>query len=314
MSIYSVLSTRISTVAFSVIHQSPDGVQRDEYTTRLKEIRARVRSEAESAESAVQKLLRDSATRETQALRGLLSQFLQTPISSDDQEVRRLIRESLEKFRTQTVEEVPLGVKYILEGRMFFPSLKRARDKKLLQNGRSYLQQAGFDLAEDHADLYESVFAVEGGANLDVLDLILTERHSTVSPYDSGPPGYPSHSVYGLYNLLFAHGDEPEKSPAQQGIEAVLAFPRPELMHAAIRETILEILEKMTEELLPAHVSVWQQKLGLGHRGEYLMRIIGGRADIVSEWIHWLELHKGHDAVRRAIVDRGSLLVQEIGL
>ena len=312
MSIYSVMSTRIPTVAVSVIHQAPGGVQRDEYTNRLKEIRARVRSEAESAESAVRKLLRDSATRETQALRGLLSQFLHTPISSDDQEVRRLIRESLEKFRTQTVDTIPLGVKYILEGKMVFPSLKRARDKKLLQSGRNYLQQAGFDLAKDHADLFETVFAVEGGANLDVLDLILTGRHSTVSPYDSGPPGYPSRSVYGAYSLLLAHGDGPDKSTAKQAIEAVVAFPRAELMHVAVKETLLEILEKMAGELLPVHVSAWEQKLGLGHRGEYLLRIIGGRADIVSEWIHWLELHKGHSPLRRAIIDQGNMLVQEI--
>jgi hypothetical protein len=314
MSIYSLISTPVPTIALSVFHQPPGGGRRDEYMNRLNNIRAQVQSEAASIGSAFQKLLRESAAREAQTLRGLLSQFLYTPISSDDQEVRRLIRESLEKFRAEIVDDVAVGIKFVDEGRLVYPSLKRARDKKLLQNGRSYLQRLGFTVGKDQGDLFESCYAVRGGTNLDLLDTILAQRILPVSPFDTAPPGGPLHSRFGMYTLLFVQGDDPPKVPAEQATEALLLFSPPESMYASLRETILEQVETMATELMPSHVSLWQEKLGLGHGGEYLLRIVAGRMDVMSEGMQWLGLRKGHDAVRRAMIDQGSLLIKELTL
>ncbi len=312
MSLYALTSTPVRTIALSIFHQPAASSDREEYLAWLSEVRAQVHAEAGSMRTALQKSMRESATRQTLILRGLLSQFLQTPISSDDQEVRRLINESLEKFKAEILGDMAVGIRYVDEGRLVFPSLKRARDRKLLQNGRAYLQRAGFTTGKEKAELFESSFAVEGGTNLDLLDTILSRRVTPPNPFEPVLEGGTVHRSFGLYNLLCAHGGDPPAIASEQGTEGILLFSRPELMYASLRETILELVEKMATELMPGHVSAWQQKLGLGHGAEYLLRIVGGRTDVVSEAIHWLELHKGQDAVRGMIIDQGSLLVKDL--
>jgi len=312
MSIYSVLSTPVPTIAYAVLYQSLGEVQRDEYASRLREFSARVLTEAQAVDATLQRALREAVAKEAQTLRGVLSQFLQTPISSDDQEVRRLIRESLEKFREQVADDKAVGLRYASDGRILFPSLKRARDKRLLQNGRLYLQQLGLDVAKDKGEIFESLFVLQGGTNLDVLDHILAEKIPQGGPLDRGFPMAESRSVHSVYNLLFAKGDGPGKSSGQQSTEAVIAIHRPEMMYAPFGGIILEMVQKMTAELLFDSVSLWRRKLGLGPGAESVLRIIVGRTDLVSEGIHWIDLHKEHEVLREEIIEKGNLYVKEL--
>jgi hypothetical protein len=240
----------------------------------------------------------------------MLSPFLHTPISSDDAEVRRLLREAFERYMDQLLDGGQAGVRYATAGRISFPSLKRVREKTLLANGKLYLQELGFDLSRDKGDLLETIFVLQGAKNLDVLEYLLHEKLS--GDLLMGDEVSPGRFVRTIHNLLFAKGDIVAASPLENAIEISIAFSRPELKYASFRQGVFEGLEKLREKFAPAHISLWRQKLGLGVGREFVLRVIGRGVENALESILWLESLKEQAFLRQAIIEQGSLLVKEL--
>lgn len=310
MSTYTLMSSEIPTLAYSVIQQETSELSEGDFLKRLKERNSKILAETNALDSALRKFLADTTIKESQTLRGMLSPFLQTPISSDDADVGEMLREALERYGDQILDPGHTGIKHMTVGKLIFPSFKKTREKKLLANGRLYLQELGFDVAGDKGELLETVFIVEGAKNLDVLEFLLKERMPPDMSMEDGVRIHRSQRT--LQNLLYAGGNLAWKPQSQSRTEVSISFSRPDLKYASFRLGLMEGVQKLQEHFLPVHLSLWQRKLGLGAGREFELRVIAGSAEIALETLLWLETYKEHRFLKEAVIDHGCLLTREL--
>lgn len=310
MSIYTLMSTQVPTVAYCIMHQEAANRPKEEFLKKVKERHGRLRAETHALEVALRKLLSDTTAKEVQTLRGMLSPFLQTPISSDDAEVRRILREAFDRYMDQVLDGAQTGITYATAGKISFPALKKVREKTLLSNGKLYLEELGFNVSRDKGELLETIFVLQGAKNLDVLEYLLHEKLSAdMLMEDAAGPG---RFVRTIHNLMFAKGDMVRKSSSENVVETSISFSRPELKYASFRQGLFEGLEKLHEKFMPDHISLWQQKLGLGAGKEFVLRVIGRGVENSIESILWLESLKERAFLKHDIIERGSLLIKEL--
>jgi hypothetical protein len=132
MSVYNFLSAPVPTIAYCAMHQSLPQVPRDEYMKTMRELHARISEESRTINAGYASFLREALGRESESLHGSLSQFLQTPISSDDSHVRQTLRETLERLKDELVGRDGLGLQHSVEGRVIFPPSKTRLEKKVV--------------------------------------------------------------------------------------------------------------------------------------------------------------------------------------
>lgn len=312
MSLYSLLDTPIPTIAYCALHQMRPGVARDEYLKTMKELHERIAQESREINAAYAKHLADTLSRESQSLQNALSHFLHTPISSDNEEVQRMLVESFERFKTQIHSHVPVGLERSVESRVYLVSSKKPLEKKLLKNGRTYLDGLGFTTTKGHEDIFESTFIVRGGMNLDVLEYIVRDRLGIYSSTHGKHVGELEGYSYAAYNLVFAQGEIPSGDAVGKHTELTFYFSKPDVKYAPFREGLSEALEKLTAGLGLKYVSLWQRKLGLGGGKEFVLRIISDNSDAAGEVIEWLSGYEENKVLSESVIDGGNLLIKEL--
>lgn len=312
MSIYKLLSTPAPTIAYCAMHQARPGIPAAEYEKTMREFHDRIAGETGIINAHYDKYIRESVSRQSQLIRVTLSQFLQTPISTDDEHVQKVLDESLEKFRESLVDGAGFGLKQSLEGKFFFPPSKKAREKRLLQNGRSYLEELGFTFGRNRGEIFESVFIISGGANLDVLEYIVRDRlgiySTTHGKHLKEFDGY----SYAAYNLIHLNGELPGRESLTKCTELALHFSKPDIPYGPFREGLVAALNGLSRKLGVDHISLWQRKLGLGAGKEFVLRIVCSSSTKVGQSLKWLEVYKEHSFVKQALIEEGKLLVKEL--
>lgn len=312
MSLYTLLNTPIPTIAYCALHQARPDVPREEYMKTMKELHQRIAKETTDINEAFGKYVADAIGKESQSVRNTLSQFLHMPISSDDEDVQRILVESFERLRDQMVDSVPLGLEESLESKVFFVNSKKSLEKKLLKSGKGYLEELGFTTSKGHADIYESQFMVKGAANLDVLEHIVRDRLGIYSTtHGKHIKEFGSYS-YGAYNLVFVRGAMPGRDAIRKFTELTFYFPKPDVKYAPFRNGLIGALEKMSELVSLDHVSLWQRKLGLGVGKEFILRVISNRSEAALEVMQWLNIYEEQAFVREALIENGHLVVKEL--
>lgn len=312
MSLYSFLESPVPTIAYSAIHQAKAEVPRNEYIKTMKELHQRIAQESRDTNAAYAKHLADTIARESQSLQNTLSHFLQTPISSDNDDVQRILVESFERFKDQILESVPAGLDESLESQVFFVNSKKSLEKRLLKNGKLFLDGLGFTTTKGYQDIFESVFIVKGGMNLDILEHIVRDRLGIYSTTHGKHIEEFSSYAYAVYNLAFAKGEMPPGNAIQKYTELTFYFSKPEMKYAPFREGLAEALEKLGEGLELQHVSLWQRKLGLGVGKEFVLRVISEKSEVAEDTVEWLNGYEERGFVKESIIGSGQLLVKEL--
>ena len=312
MSIYTLLSTPLPTIAYCAIHQSLPDVPMAEYTKTMKELHERIAHESKGINARSVKAFREGVLKQVQAIHGGLSSFLQTPISSDDKEVRRILEEELVKFADSLIDNKMYGMMYSVEGKLFHASTKNAMEKKLLSAGRTYLEEMGFTSGKGKGDIFESMFVVEGGLNLDIIEHIVRDRLGIYSTTHGKHIKEFGEYAYTAYNLVHSVGTLPEGEGRRKHFEAALFFSKPDTKYALFRKALGDILNKLSEEVMPIHLALWQRKLGLGVGKEFVLRIVSGNSSQNRGIVHWLEEHDENPLVKETLIRDGSLILKEL--
>ncbi|MCZ6776590.1 MAG: hypothetical protein O7D34_09050 [Ignavibacteria bacterium] len=312
MSVYNFLSTPVPTIAYCAMHQALPQVPTNEYMKTMRELHARISAETEAINAGYASFLRETVGRESESLHGSLSQFLQTPISSDNAEVQRTLRESLERLRDELIVHGGLGLKYSVEGKFVFAPLKKTLERKLLLNGKTGLEEMGVTFGKGRGEVFESMFVVHGGQNLDILEHVVRDKLGIYATTHGKHIKEFDAYAYTVYNLVHVRGRMPDSSLRGTYFEADFFFSKPDVKYASFRNAFVVVIDKFAAESSVEHVSLWQRKLGLGKTKEFVLRIVCSSLKSVSAIVHWFDSYKEEVFIRQALVRDGSLLIKEL--
>ncbi len=310
MSIYTYLSTPLPTIAYAILHQAGPAVSPEAYAETMKELHQRIAAETAEVNAGFKKALQEITVRETQMLRGSLSQFLETPIRSDNAEVQKIFLDAFQKFGGLITVTDDYGVIRSSEGKLSLPASRQAVQKKLGVGGKAYLTELGFTFGKASGPVFESVFYVRGGANLDIMEHLVRDRLGIYASTHGKHLTEFAGCLFGAYNVVMGGGPGPQTDTGENS-EAVIWFDKPDMPYGEFRQGLSVLLESLAKEGSPASPSLWQRKLGLGRGREFALRLAGRNRKKVDEMIQWIHECTLPDVVRNAVMNEGALLTRE---
>jgi hypothetical protein len=270
MSIYKVLSVDIPIIAYSVLHQPIKTVTAKEYAKSLQGFRTDLKEESEKIQTTWQIYLSDFTAKAVQTTRGNLSQFLSTPIQSDTGEIQHIISDQIGQTAEQLLPKIPYGLMDGYDGKFLMEAPQVEIPKARALGARSFFQNIGFKIGRNNSAVFESMYLIQGGANLDILEHLVRNR---IGIYDSSHGtkiNQSSKASCSLYNLLFLDGSNERNTDR---FELQIRFAKGKESYELFHNELYEALKAFRLEIHDLNVSVWQKKLGLGLGDEYLLRI-----------------------------------------
>jgi hypothetical protein len=258
------------------------------------------------------KTLADLSGRQAQILRGALSQFLETPIRSDDAEIQRIFREAFDEHRGQVSESGPWGAIASWAGFAVPPAAGPAWLKKLEVNGRQSRAALGLDAPKGGPEAYESVYVVRGGLNLDVLEHVVRDRLGIYASAHGKHIGQAAPFVVAAHNLVHASGADFWKSLPSAWGEAVLSFGKPAVPYDQFRTSLASLIDSALPGSGAPAATLWQGKLGLGRGSEFALRILLSRREDAPGVIDRLRSSNDPPFAREIFGSDASLLVKEL--
>ena len=257
-------------VGYIILHQSAATAGEEEYVETMKALHRRLAAEAAAVAAVQEKARHDLLVREAQALLSSLNQFLETPLNTDQAEVEQIVVEELERVAAD-FPAIPFPrLRSSVEGRIFVPSFTSAAARRAATRGAAGLHELGFTDSPG-GNIYESVFVVDGGAGLDLLEHCVRDR---LGIYDLPHRAHIEQAagwVFSAYNLISASGS-PDDAPAPP-LELCLHLTKPpSLRYDEYRKAIGARIAGLLETRAAASASLWQRKLGLGRTREFILR------------------------------------------
>lgn len=310
MSVYNAFP--LPAVTYGILHGPAHRVPREQYEGTIVEMHRRVEEESVLFSQQQEKSLSELSGRQAQILRGALSQFLEMPIRSDDAEIRRIFLEAFEEHRTQVSEVGPWGAVGSWAGFAVPPAAGPAWLKKLEANGRRSRAVLGLEAAKNVPEVYESVYVVRGGLNLDVLEHVVRDRLGIYASAHGKHIGQTAPFVIAAHNLVHSSGADFWKSlPAAWG-EAVLFFDKPAIPYDTFRASLAPLIDGSLSGSGAPAATLWQRKLGLGRGSEFALRILLSRREDVPGVIDRLRSANEPPFASEIFGSEASLLVKEL--
>ena len=307
MSLYRTLNCDRPVIQYSIIHQPGRDVPLREYQRNMLEMHRAVQQESKTISAQWDQAVHETSERSVQAIRGSLMQFLTTPLQSDLGEIRRHILEQVQSVVTSVIPYSTLGPTTSNEGRFDIDPLRTGPLKGVTSSGRRYLEELGFKSTKASPPVFESVFLVDGGLNLDVLEHIVRDRMGIYASLHGKHIQEAVAMTFAVHNLVHHSGEAED----HQGVEAVLFFSKGAVKYETFRQSLKASLESIWGNKHTKSVSVWQRKLGLGRGREFQVRIrTSGRAAGTESVERLLRAAEGGDA--GAALSKGQLLYKEI--
>ena len=310
MSVYAAFPLPV--VTYSILHGPVHGIPREQYEGTIMEMHRRVEEESvlfgeERAKSAA-----ELSGRQAQILRGTLSQFLETPIRSDDAEIRKIFREAFDEHCGQVCEGGPYGAIVSWAGSAAPPAAGPAWLKKLEVNGRRSRGVLGLEAPKGGPEVYESVYVVRGGLNLDVLEHVVRDRLGIYESAHGKHTGQAAPFVVAAHNLVHASGADFWKSLPSVREEAVLSFDKPAVPYDEFRGLLAPLIDRVLPGSGAPAATLWQRKLGLGRGSEFALRILLSRREDATEVIDRLRSANDPPFAGEVFGPEAGLLVKEL--
>lgn len=307
MSLYRTLNFERPVIQYSIIHQAGREVTIRDYQKNMLEMHRAVQQESRTIATMWEQAMRDAAERSVQAIRGSLMQFLTTPLQSDAEEIKGLVREQFRSVVSAVLPFSSLGPVSSTEGRFDVDPLKTGPLKHVTAGGRKYLEELGFKSTKASPPVFESTFRVEGGVNLDILEHIVRDRLGIYASLHGKHIREAASMTFAAHNLIYQRSE----SDVHKGVEAVLFFSKGPVKYEGFRQSLFAALESIWNAHKPFAISVWQRKLGLGKGREFQLRIQapgrGAATEVVDRLLRSAEGPEAIDALKK-----GQLLYKEI--
>jgi hypothetical protein len=270
MSIYDVLVTEIPIIAYSVLHQSKKSVPTKEYAKVLSDLRGDLKSETTKIQTAWQTHLTDLTATTVQTTRGNLSQFLSTPLQSDTGEIQRIIKDQINQTSGQLLPKIHYGLLAGYDGRYLIDAKQSELPKSRVSDGKSFLQNSGFKMGKTSSAVFESLYIVQGGSNLDLLEYMIRKGIGVYNSAHGNKIDRSGEITSALQNLLFLDGSLEQESDR---FEFQVKFAKGNIPYDTFHKNLDETIRTFRTEIHHLNVSLWQRKLGLGPGEEYNLRI-----------------------------------------
>ncbi len=175
-----------------------------------------------------------------------------------------------------------------------------------LDRGRAYLGGLGLP-ADRAAAVYESVFAVDGAAQLEVLEHIVRDRIGVYGGAHGRHVVEQAAFLVTVRNLVGGDG----ASPGASGRAAILYTTRRSGTPESFRAEFAEALASIGADRVPS-LSLWERKLGLGPGLDFTLRLSGfADDDALAACIAALTGPSASEGVRAA-VDGGALVTGRV--
>jgi hypothetical protein len=270
MSIYEVLGLNIPVIAYSVTHQPQNNVTIKEYGKVLNELRLAITEETAKIQSVWHNHLLELTAKAVQTSRGNLSQFLSTPIQSDTSEIQKIIQDQVNQTSEQLLPKIHYGLFGGYDGRYILELPQAELPKQRITRGRTSFQDIGFKLSRTSAAVFESIYFIQGGSNLDIIEHII---RNGIGIYNSAHGNKINKSVVttsALFNLLLLEGQLQQETDR---FEVQIKFVKDKETYLDFHTMIEDSIKVFRTEIHDLNVSIWQRKLGLGIGAEYILRI-----------------------------------------
>lgn len=305
MSVYSALKFDSPVIAYSALHQIRKGIEPGVYAQTMKDFHRLLREETVKVNAAWEEFRKEAVTRTLQAVRSRLLEYLSTPLKSDSEAIQNILRERIEEYSRTVLSETPLGMIQTTEGRVVDWPAGSGRGSGL--SGRKYLTELGFSMGRPKRDIYESVFLVYGGLNLDIIEHMVRDRIGIYTPVHGKHIGEFDSYSYSAHNLVALAGT---LDPVTSKYEIALFFSKGGVHYDVFRSALKARLTEVAERFKLAHGSLWQRKLGLGSGREFVLRLQGNEPNALLEAISTLH-SKEDEAFLKSALKGGHVLCKE---
>ena len=271
MSIYNVLSFEIPIIAFSVLHQHKKTVTAKEYAKSLHGLRSELNKETERIKTVWQNYISDLTAKTVQATRGNLSQFLSTPIQSDTDDIQKIMRDQIIQTSEQLLPNILYGLAGGYDARYLINTDQSEMPKSRIAVGRSFMQKAGFKVGKRNTAIFESLYVIQGGLNLDILENMVRNGIGIYNSAHENKANEFEMMACSIYNLLFSDG---ATYNSFDRFELQVNFVKGKESYEVFHKELGESIKYFRTEIHHLNVSIWQRKLALGIRDEYTLRIL----------------------------------------
>ncbi|HEX9615378.1 MAG TPA: hypothetical protein VGA55_07710 [Bacteroidota bacterium] len=297
MSIYTALGFDEPTIAYCALHQVRKGIAPEAYRQTMTDFHKLLRDETAKINAVWETFRNEAMARSLQSARSHLMQYLSTPLRSDAGEIQRILRERIEEYSNAALPKSPLGMLLTSEGRVIDPPVNN-ESKSLAASGKRYLTELGFSTGRPQREIYESVFVVSGGQNLDVIEHLVRDRIGIYTPVHGKHIGEFDSYSYGAHNLVLLLGPLAAKDAA---FEVGVFFSKGGVKYDLFRSTLKELLEAVQAEWNLSHLSLWQRKLGLGAGREFVLRIQGAELPRLLQALRALQTRAGQPFMKQPL-------------
>lgn len=271
MSIYNVLSFEIPVIAYSVLHQHIKTETAKEYARSLHSLRSELIKETDQIKSSWENHISDLTSKSVQATRGNLSQFLSTPIQSDADDIQKILKDQIVQISEQLLPNIRYGLSGGYDAKYLLETKQSEIPKSRLAEGRSFMQENGFKVEKNNRSIFESIYLVQGGSNLDILESIIRKCIGIYNSSHEKKINEFETLACSIYNLLFSDG---VSYSGFDRFELQVNFVKGKESYELFIKELSESIKYFRTEIHHLNVSVWQRKLGLGIGEEYVLRIL----------------------------------------
>lgn len=315
MSIYKALSLKPKMLCCSCFYQVGENESNEGYIKVLKSLIQYFDKEGEKLEKNLQKFHEKFLNKNTEMLITILGEYLQTPLRKDQEEIRKVLRENLDKL----VQEFSLNLRYGVEmsyiSEIVFVPTQYALLKRLEKAGMDYLKFLGFEAGKENQKILETVFIFEGSINLDLIEYFLDKKKFESQLHILGLNNSLEDKAFnGLYNVIYSSGAAVTKLFEKEVFETIILFSRPnEIEEEHFVGAISEALDKMWVSFRIPYITMMKKKLGLSRGDNLMLRIYFSEAhEQLTETVRWLSMYKEVGFVRQALIDEGKLVSKKI--
>jgi len=305
MSVYSALKFDSPIIAYSALHQVRKGIQPGVYIQTMKDFHRLLREETFKVNSAWEEFRKDAVTRTLQAVRSRLLEYLSTPLKSDSEAIQKILRERIEEYSRTVLVDTPLGMIQTTEGKV--TDLPAGSVRSLALSGKKYLTELGFSTGRPERDIYESVFLVHGGLNLDIIEHMVRDRIGIYTPVHGKHIGEFDSYSYSAHNLVGLAGTLDGGTPKH---EVAFFFSKGGVHYDVFRSALKSKLADVIDRFELPHASLWQRKLGLGSGREFVLRFQGDEPEALMEAISLLHSKEDGAFLKKAF-RAGHVLCKE---
>jgi len=271
MSIYNVLSFGIPIISYSVLHQHKKTVTVKGYAKLLHDLRSELNKETERIRLTWENHISDLTAKSVQATQGNLSQFLSTPIQTDTGEIQKIMKEQIIQTSEQLLPNILYGLAGGYDSRYLIETKQSEMPKSRMAEGRSFMQKAGFKVGKSDASIFESLYVVQGGSNLDILENIVRNGMGIYNSAHERKSNEFEMMACSIYNLLFSDG---ATYNSFDRFELQVNFVKGKESYEVFHKELGESIKYFRTEIHHLNVSFWQRKLALGIGDEYVFRIL----------------------------------------